>query len=321
VRNRVASASVMRTATFNEPAFPMKSSVAYLLALFALVVLPLQLIHANDPHVVVQRDVPYVPGGGNEQRMDLYLPVGRDLPIILYLHEGSLTSGDKKDSPYEAIGKNFARAGIGFIVANYRLGPNNKWPVMAEDCAAAFAWMKRNARRLHANPAKMFIVGHSSGALIAALLSTDEKYLKKYGCSLSDIAGCVSLGTMLNPSYDTDPFSRTTLDSLWDRVKMRENYESLFQTAEAYRDADPSRHITKNSPPFLILIAEAERFQPPILEQANRFAQSMEHVHVSVQIEVLKNRRHMTAMEKMAEPNDPTLLRILNFVRSHELKQ
>lgn len=49
-----------------------------------------------------------------------------------------------------------------------------KWPVMAEDAASAFSWIKKNVAILHANPRKLFIVGHSSGALIASLLSTDE---------------------------------------------------------------------------------------------------------------------------------------------------
>jgi acetyl esterase/lipase len=84
-----------------------------------------------------------------------------------------------------------------------------------------------------------------------------------------------------------------------------------------YRDADPSRHITRNAPPFLVLIAEAEQFQPPILEQSKRFALQMQAVNVSVTVEVLKDRKHMSAMREMADPNDPTLSRIQNFVRDH----
>jgi acetyl esterase/lipase len=275
------------------------------------------LVNAQDNKIRIQKKIPYTSGGANEQQMDYYLPGSINFPVILYLHEGSLTSGDKSDSPYESIAMNFAKAGIGFYLINYRLGPKNKWPAMAEDAASAFSWINKNAGPLHANPHKLFIVGHSSGALIASIISTDEKYLKKSGCSLSQIAGCVAIGTMLNPSYDIDSIPKDTLDNVWKKFRYKETYESLFETPESYSDADPSRHITKNAPPFLVLIAEAEQVNPPILEQANKFATAMKNVGVEVQIEVLKNRKHMTAMKKMAEPNDPAFLKIIEFINKY----
>ena len=153
--------------------------------------------------------------------------------------------------------------------------------------------------------------------MIASILSTDEKYLQKSGCSLSDIAGCVAMGTMLNPSYDTDTIPKDTLNKIWEKFRNRETYESLFVTPESYRDADASRHVTKNAPPFLILVAEEEQVNPPIMEQANRFAMAMKNVGVQVQIEVLKDRKHMTAMKKMSEMNDPAFLKIIEFIKTH----
>jgi acetyl esterase/lipase len=278
---------------------------------------PLGSSQAQDDKILLRKDVPFVAGGGSDQQLDLYLPGQAGFPTILYLHEGSLTSGDRKDKPYEAIGYNFAHAGIGFAISNYRLGPEHEWPAMAEDAAAAFAWVKVNIRKFHGNPQKVFVVGHSSGALIAALISTDEKYLKNVGCSLSDAPGCVVMGSMLNPSYDTDSIPHHVLDSLWKRLKQRGGYESLFETPDAYRDADPYRHVNSHAPPFLVLIAETEQFQPPILEQANRFCRAMGELGVPVTIDILKNRNHYTAMKRMAEANDSTFLRIVEFVKSH----
>ncbi len=295
----------------------MKAISGLRLILFLFILSSHNFVEAQDSTIRIQKDVLYVPGGTQEQQMDIYLPIGENFPVVLYLHEGGLTSGDKADSPYATIAMNFAKKGIGFILINYRLGPTNKWPVMAEDAASAFSWIKKNVAILNANPRKLFIVGHSSGALIASLLSTDEKYLVKSGCSLSDIAGCVAMGTMLNPSYDTDSIPTDTLNKIWEKFRIRETYESLFETPDAYRDADPSRHITKNAPPFLILVAEEEQVNPPILEQANRFATAMKNVGVQVQIEVLKNRKHSTAMKKMAELNDPTFLKIIDFIKTH----
>jgi acetyl esterase/lipase len=293
----------------------MKSLSGLRLVLFLFTLSIPILVRAQNNKINIQKNTPYIPGGVYDQQMDYYLPGGNNFPVILYLHEGSLTSGDKTDSPYESIAMNFAKAGIGFFLINYRLGPKNKWPAMADDAASAFSWINKNAGQLHANLHKLFIVGHSSGAMIASIISTDEKYLKKSGCSLSQIAGCIAMGTMLNPSYDIDSIPKDTLDKIWKKFRYKETYESLFETPESYSDADPSRHITKNAPPFLILIAEEEQVNPPILEQADRFAAEMKNVGVKVQIAVLKNRKHMTAMKKMAEPNDPALLKIIEFIK------
>jgi hypothetical protein len=43
----------------------------------------------------------------------------------------------------------------------------------------------------------------------------------------------------------------------------------------------------------------------------------MKTVNVHVQVEVLRNRKHMTAMQKMAEPNDPALARIVSFIKDN----
>ena len=295
----------------------MKTLMLYILIAILLTLSFYQPIKAQDNTISIQKNISYVINGTSEQQMDIYLPAKKDIPLILYLHEGSLVSGDKSDNPYEQIAMNFAKKDIGFIIINYRLGPKNKWPTMAEDAALAFSWITKNTEKLHANPHKLFIVGHSSGALIASLLATDQKYLQKVSNSLSEIAGCVVMGTMLNPSYDTDSIPKDSLDKLWLKFETRDTYESLFKTAEDYRDADPYRHITRNAPPFLILIAEAEQVNPPILEQAKRFAIAERKLNVSFEIEVLENRTHMTAMKKMAEANDPAFLKIIHFIETH----
>ena len=132
--------------------FTMKVISGLKLILFLFISSPHIFLQAQDSTIRIQKNVLYVSGGSHEQQMDIYLPVGKMFPVILYLHEGSLTSGDKTDSPYAAIAMNFVKTGIGFILINYRLGPKNKWPAMAEDAASSFSWVKKNAETLHANP-------------------------------------------------------------------------------------------------------------------------------------------------------------------------
>jgi acetyl esterase/lipase len=83
-------------------------------------------------------DVPFVPQGGPDQQLDLYAPAGGRFPTILFIHEGGLTSGGRKDAPYPAMGRSFQSLGIGWVATNFRLAPDHKWPAQAEDVVAAF---------------------------------------------------------------------------------------------------------------------------------------------------------------------------------------
>ena len=92
----------------------------------------------------VQLDIPSVAGGKHEQQLDLYTPSNADFPTILFVHEGGLTSGDRKDEPYAKMCATFQVIGIGCAATNYRLAPEHKWPAEPNDVAAAFAWLKHS---------------------------------------------------------------------------------------------------------------------------------------------------------------------------------
>ncbi len=269
----------------------------------------------KSPGAEVQKNIPYVESGRDDQKLDLYLPSQPGFPTVLYVHGGSLVLGDRKDWPLDTIGRNFARAGVGFAAMSYRLGTGHDWPAMVEDAASALSWVKVNIGAYGGDASNLFVFGHSSGALISAVLCTDEKHLLKAGCSLSDITGCIPMGTVLNPSRDMEGIPEDRLAEIWKGHRARRSYAGLFPSPADYRDADPSRHVAPGAPPMLILIAEGERFQPPILEQAKRFAEDMRGVGVPVEIMVLPGRVHMTALYQLADPKDPGLLKILGFVR------
>ena len=287
----------------------------FLLSLFCVQFLTISGAAAQSSGAIVQKNVPYVDGGGDDQKMDLYLPAQSGFPIILYIHGGSLVLGDRKDWPLDAIGRNFARAGVGFAAMSYRLGTGHDWPAMVEDAAAAVAWLKTNIGPYGGDASNIFVFGHSSGAFIAANLCLDERYLHKFGLSLDDLSGCIPMGTVLNPSKIFAGTPEDKLLATWKWYRSVRNYFGLFPSAESFREADPSNHIVPGAPAILVLMADTERYQPPILPQANRFADEMKTVGVPVEIMVIPNRNHLTALYGMANPNDPGLLKILGFVR------
>ena len=77
------------------------------------------IVHGNAstaqslPGHGVEVDLAFVDGGLNDQQLDLYSPGTAGFPTLLFVHEGSLTSGDRKDDPYARMCETFQASGIG----------------------------------------------------------------------------------------------------------------------------------------------------------------------------------------------------------------
>ena len=263
-----------------------------------------------DPAVQVIRGGPYRDGGDSAQHLFLYQAHARPgtrAPTIVFIHGGGLTSGDYRDAPAEPMCGNFAGVGIGCVSVNYRLVKQAKWPAQPQDVAAAVAYVIRHVAQWGGDSTRIVLLGHSSGCHLATLIASDPRYLAEQGLSPRDLAGVVALGCLL---HQIPP-------AISDSVKLREFFSSgrwVYPSLDAFRDADPTLHVGPHVPPTLVLVAESEQVQPPILDSAERFAQRMRNAGRPVEIEVLPNRSHMTALTMMADPLDPTFLRIVGFV-------
>src|SRR5207249_1013035 len=143
--------------------------------------------------VSVVRDVPYLEGGhyaDGKDKLDIYLPEGRrNAAVIVSYYGNQLMGGDKSEDAY--IGRRFAAAGFVTVVVNYRLSPAVSHPAHVQDAAASFAWVKRHIPEYGGNGDRIFIIGYSAGAYLAALLSTDPRYLAAHNLSPRDIRGTV----------------------------------------------------------------------------------------------------------------------------------
>jgi len=157
----------------------------------------------NDVGLSKALDVPY--GPDPLQRLDIYAPDGANrAPFILFVHGGGWAVGDK--AQYAAVGGSLARAGFVVAIVNYRLSPPARHPAHAEDVARAVAWCYRQARYYGADAERFYVIGHSSGAHLAALVALDPSYLAAEGLRSSVIrrlVGIAGVGYDLNESYAT----------------------------------------------------------------------------------------------------------------------
>jgi CubicO group peptidase (beta-lactamase class C family)/acetyl esterase/lipase len=252
--------------------------------------------------IIMLEDIPYYAGKDTDperNKLDLYLPKGRkDFPLLFWLHGGALRRGDRKNT--QPLGETFAKQGIGFVATGYRLSPAVKHPAHIEDVARAFAWTVRNITRYGGRADAIFVSGHSAGASLAALLATDESYLKAHKLAFGNIKGVISVSGV-------------------QRHEFKERWTDTFgTTAEAFANASPLEHVGVRHPPFLILLAEKDN------DDVRKTSAELSELLVKRKIEGtvvdVKDRDHGSIIRAIPKAGDPTARAMLEFISKHSRK-
>ena len=250
--------------------------------------------------VRVVRDLPYLEGANyadDKDKLDLYLPEGRpNAPVIVSYYGNQLMGGDKSEDAY--VGRRFASAGFVTAVVNYRLSPGVSHPAHIQDAAASFAWVKRHVAKYGGNPDKVFVVGYSAGGYLAALLSTDPRYLAAHNLRPRDIRGTVPVSAF----YWVER-----------RGVAPDRDKSVWGTSrDVWVDASPAHHLDAGAPPMLILYADGD--EDWRRQQNVEVAAAMKAAgHARAEIAMIRDRNHATIWTSVGDEADETAERIIRF--------
>ena len=120
-------------------------------------------------------DIPYVPGGGNPQSLDIFLPDEGDgpFPTIIFIHGGAFWGGDKRDTQNIYL-MNGIRRGYAVVNMNHRLSQEAKFPLPVYDVKAGVRFLRANAAKYCLDPDRFAVGGNSAGAYFAALLGCNK---------------------------------------------------------------------------------------------------------------------------------------------------
>jgi len=127
--------------------------------------------------VRVEKDIAYL-GEKRDEKADFYLPEtippGKKLPVVLIIHGGGWTGGDKGAAREQNIGNTLATNGYAGLSINYKLGTKGNagvaWPQNIHDCKTAVRWLRVNADKYHLDGDHIGVIGGSAGGHLAALL-------------------------------------------------------------------------------------------------------------------------------------------------------
>lgn len=282
-----------------------------------------QLTLAGSP-ITLTADQVYVPGSRNPlQRLDIYAPaklgtepapsastglattpktmLAKKLPVILYIHGGSFCLGDKVSS-VTTMPQVFTSKGFVFVSVDYRLSPAVHFPAHVQDVASAIAWIHRSIGRYGGDPNRIFLLGHSAGAQLAALVSTDQRYLLRHGLSLKTVSGVVLLdGGALDVAASLLTDKRRPVKS-----------PAFGSNPAVWRQASPIYHVKegKNIPPFLIYYLP---WTIQSTEQNTKLISALRRARVPFDVHVIENKNHREINEALGNDNDPEGEQIIRF--------
>jgi acetyl esterase/lipase len=189
---------------------------------------------APRPGVTQVADLSYADGPRHE--VDIYAPnpVRPDAPIVVFFYGGGWEDGDRRI--YRFVGATLAAHGVVAVIPDYRVYPAARFPDFIEDGAHAVAWARLHAPAYGADPARLFLMGHSAGAQIATLLSLDATWLAKVGLDPArDIAGTIGLAG----PYDFLPLDTPTL-------------KAIFGPSQTWARSQPINYVTAHAPPMFL---------------------------------------------------------------------
>jgi arylformamidase len=281
-------------------------SMKHIICFFLVLAVCVSTAHAQS----VTREIPYATVH-ERQVLDVYTPTGgKNLPVVFWIHGGGWQAGNK--SMVGVKPKAFMEAGFVFVSINYRLLPTVDMATLTGDVATALGWVHKNITTYGGDPNRLLVMGHSAGGQLAALMCTDEKYVKAEGFSLAAIKGCMPV--------DADTFD---IPAIIEVAETRARVHHLPLPTNGHRQKfgnDPTKHLDfsavthvaagKGIPPFLILHIAGN---PDTSAQARRLAAVLQTAGISAKV-VGRDTTHEGLNDAIGVPDDPVTNAVFAFV-------
>lgn len=197
----------------------------------------------ETPPVRVIENIPYTQGEDahpTKHRLDLYLPGKRNcFPVLFFVHGGAWIQGDKNFlGIYSAVGKAFAKQGVGTVLINYRLSPEVRHPEHARDVAKAFKWTCDHIAEYGGDTDRITLCGHSAGGHLVSLLACNQDLQKEAGIDPAKIQAVISLSGV---------------------HKVRKGFlPPIFPVDKFDLNPSPLDLVSKGLPPFLLVYATGD---------------------------------------------------------------
>jgi len=251
------------------------------------------------PGIRQVRDIPYVIGGHERQKLDLYLPAtsGTECPLVIWVHGGGWSGGSRKDCPAIRL----AERGYAVASIDYRLSQDAIYPAQIEDCKAAVRFLRAHALDYGIQPKRIGAWGGSAGGHLVSLLGATGN-IRDFdtGANLDQPSQVQCVVDWFGPTdflHYGDPPSKAVYDPNSAGARLLGGKDP-----EKARRASPLYFVNKDAAPFLIMQGDKDNLVP--LQQSQVLEAALKQNGVECNLMILAGAGHggpaFTSPESMA---------------------
>jgi acetyl esterase/lipase len=260
-----------------------------------------RMVNALTPESGYTRHAALAYGELERRQLDVYIPDGLagPAPVVVFFYGGGWREGDREG--YRFIGQALSSQGYVVVIPDYRLYPEVRFPSFIEDGARALAWTRRNIADHGGDAGNLFVMGHSAGAHMAALLALDERYIQAHRGDRTWIRGMIGLAG----PYDFLPFRS-------------DFYRVVFEPESQFPASQPVNFVDGTEPPMLLMHGEKDAVVSA--DNARSLARAVEDAGGRVQTILYRLQSHLSIIAGLSRPlrsMGPMLQDVAAFIGAH----
>src|SRR5713101_8202969 len=287
----------------------------------------------TGPYEVDETDTPFARPAGVALLGRIYRPRGeadRPLGAVVYVHGGAWARLDRTADAIMCGA--LAASGLVVVGLDFRQAPDHRFPVAVADVAAGVRYARAHAGRLGVDPARIGLLGSSSGAQLALLQAVKPGAPEHAGTpivrpdgSLEPTAGDASVAFVVALSPVADPLARYRYalsrehepppPSGFDAKRLIASHRAFFADEAAMADASVTRIVTEGQatalPPAWIAQPDLDDNVPAAITLA--FVDAYRRAGGRIEHEHFPEARHGFAQLE-SPATDKCVAQVLDFV-------
>jgi arylformamidase len=227
-------------------------------------------------------DIAY--GERPRERLDLFLASNPRAPTLAFIHGGYWQMNDKED--YGFLAEGLLPHDINFAAIEYTLAPEARLDRIVGEIQHAVAWLDEHLGDYGADPARLYVAGHSAGGHLTAT-----------AMSLRAVKG----GIAISGIYDLEPIRLNYL-----------NVKLGLDAAEARRNS-PLFHLPPMAGPLVVAYDTGEL--PELCRQSVDYARACVERGLPGHLLPVDGADHFTILEQLADPQGALTGALLAMIR------
>lgn len=217
------------------------------------------------------------------EQLDLYRTPAANAPVVVFVHGGAWQGGTAAEHGYAA--ETFVNAGAHFVVLDFDRVQDAGGSLipMVDQVRRAVAWVYRNAASFGGDPARIHVVGKSSGSHLSGCVAITD-WRKDFGLPAATVRGY----TLQSGMYDLRG----------PRLSKRGAYVKFTDAME--EELSPQRHLDRIVAPIILLYGSHET--PEFQRQSREFAEALRQAGKPVELIYAEGCNHFEIAETLANP-------------------